>query len=104
MSEHVIPRKTYYTIFAALLILTAVTTAVAFIDLGAFNVFAALGIAIAKATLVVLFFMHVFYSGRLIMVVVAVGLFWFGVLIVLTLNDYLTRGWTPMTAPPGFPW
>lgn len=96
MSEHLVPRKTYFAVFAALLVLTAITTAVAFTDLGPWNTVVALGIAFIKATLVALFFMHVKYSPRLTQVVVAGGIFWLAILIVLTLSDFMTRGWLPI--------
>ena len=96
MSEHVVARKVYYAVFAALLVLTAITTAVAFVDLGPWNTVVALGIAFLKATLVALFFMHVKYSPRLTQVVVAGGLFWLAILIVLTLSDFMSRGWLPV--------
>ncbi|MDQ5873521.1 MAG: cytochrome C oxidase subunit IV family protein [Acidobacteriota bacterium] len=96
MSEHVVPRKVYFAVFAALLVLTAITTAVAFVDLGPWNTVVALGIAFLKATLVALFFMHVKYSPRLTQVIVAGGLFWLAILIVLTLSDFMSRGWLPV--------
>ena len=89
----VVPIGVYVAVFAALLILTAMTTAAAFQDLGPLNNVVALGIAALKATLVVLFFMHVRYGTRLIPLVVAAGLFWLVILIALSLTDYLTRGW-----------
>jgi len=96
VSEHLVPRKVYFAVFAALLVLTAITTAVAFTDLGPWNTVVALGIAFLKATLVALFFMHVKYSPRLTQVVVAGGIFWLAILIVLTLSDFMTRGWLPI--------
>lgn len=96
MSEHVVPRRVYYAVFVALLVLTAITTAVAFVDLGPWNTVVALGIAFLKATLVALFFMHVKYSPRLTQVIVAGGLFWLAILIVLTLSDFVSRGWLPV--------
>ena len=96
MSEHLVPRKVYFAVFAALLVLTTITTAVAFIDLGPWNTVAALGIAFVKATLVALYFMHVKYSPRLTQIVVAGGIFWLAILIVLTLSDFMTRGWLPV--------
>jgi cytochrome c oxidase subunit 4 len=96
MSEHVVPRRVYYAVFVALLVLTAITTAVAFVDLGPWNTVVALGIAFLKATLVALFFMHVKYSPRLTQVVVAGGLFWLVILIMLTLSDFVSRGWLPV--------
>jgi len=93
MSEHVLPKRVYYTIFAVLMLCTYLTVQMAFIDLGRFNTVAALAIAIFKATLVVLFFMHVKYSSRLTWAVVLSGVFWLGILLVLTMSDYLTRPW-----------
>jgi cytochrome c oxidase subunit IV len=92
MSEHIVEVSTYIKIFTALMVLTAVTVIVAFIDLGPLNNFVMLAIAVVKATLVVLFFMHVYYSSRLIWVVVVAGFFWLGIMFVLTGSDYLTRG------------
>ncbi len=93
MSEHIVPTRVYYTIFGILMLCTYLTVQIAFLDLGPFNAIGALGIAIFKAVLVVLFFMHVKYSTRLTWAVVLGGVFWFGILIVLTLSDYLTRTW-----------
>ena len=76
------------------MVLTAVTTLVAFADLGPFNTIVALTIAMTKAILVVLFFMHVRYSSRLTWIVVGGGVFWLAIMIFLTLTDYLTRAWT----------
>lgn len=100
MSGHIVPTRVYYTVFAVLMILTAITVAVAFADLGFLNTVMALGIAVTKATLVILYFMHVRYSTRLTWVVVASGFFWLGILIALGLSDYLSRGWLPLPAAP----
>src|SRR3954470_19567167 len=93
MSDHIVPKRTYYLIFATLMVCTGITVAVAFVDLGPLNTVAALGIAVFKATLVVLFFMHVKYSTRLTWAVVIGSIFWFGILLVLTMSDYLSRPW-----------
>jgi len=93
MAEHVIPRRVYYTVFGILMLCTYVTVQIAFLDLGAFNTIAALTIAVFKATIVVLFFMHVKYSSRLTWVVVIGSVFWLGILLALTFSDYLTRSW-----------
>jgi cytochrome c oxidase subunit 4 len=70
------------------------TTGVAFIDLGGIgNVAVALTIAVIKAALVALYFMHLRYSSRLTMVFAAAGIFWLGIMIALTLSDYLSRDW-----------
>lgn len=92
MSEHVTSLRTYFLIFFALLVLTAITVAVAFQDFGALNDVVALSIAVLKATLVVLFFMHVYHTTRLTKLVVVAGFFWLFILIVLTLSDYFSRG------------
>ena len=93
MSSHVVPLRTYYLIFLTLMVCTAITVAVAFVDLGPLNIIVAMAIAVLKATLVVLFFMHVKYSTRLTWAVVLGSIFWLGILFVLTMGDYLTRGW-----------
>jgi cytochrome c oxidase subunit 4 len=84
--------KVYYLVFLALVIGTVLTWRVAFIDLGPLNPVIALTIACTKATLVILFFMHVRYSSKLTMLTVAAGFFWLMILITLSLSDYLTRG------------
>lgn len=99
MPQHVVPRKAYFAVFAVLVVLTAVTTGVAFIDLGPWNTVVALAIAFTKATLVVLIFMHVKYSPRLTQIVVAGGLFWLAILLALTLSDFYTRGWLVVLGP-----
>jgi cytochrome c oxidase subunit IV len=93
MASHILPKRVYYTIFAVLLFCTYLTVQIAFLDLGALNTVAALAIATFKAALVVLFFMHVKYSTRLTWAVVLGSIFWLGILLVLTLTDYLTRTW-----------
>ncbi len=93
MSTHIVPLRTYYLIFLTLMVCTAITVAVAFVDLGPLNIIVAMTIAVLKATLVVLFFMHVKYSTRLTWAVVLGSIFWLGILIVMTAGDYLTRGW-----------
>lgn len=91
--HHIVPTRIYYAIFATLLVLTGVTVGVAYIDLGPMNTVVALAIAVFKAMIVVLYFMHVKYSTRLVTLVVIAGLYWMGILMTLTLSDYLTRGW-----------
>ena len=93
MGDHIVPTRVYHVIFAALLVLTGATVGVAYVDLGPLNALVAVGIAIVKTTLVVLFFMHVRYSPPLTRAVVLGSAFWLGILLVLTLSDYLTRSW-----------
>jgi cytochrome c oxidase subunit IV len=97
MAEHILPKRTYYTIFLILAFCTYLTWQVAYFDLGPLNTIAALAIAVFKATLVVLFFMHVRYSSRLTWAVVLGALFWLGILLALTMSDYLSRGWIPQS-------
>jgi len=93
MPEIIVPIKVYAKVLFALLALTATTCAVSFIDMGKMNAVVAMVIAFVKASLVALIFMHLRYSRRLMRVVVGAGLFWLGILIALTMSDYLTRGW-----------
>ena len=90
-SHHLVPTRIYYTIFGLLMLATFVTIQVAFMDLGELNTIAALGIATFKAVMVVLFFMHVKYSTRLTWLVVFGSVLWLGILLALTMGDYLTR-------------
>ena len=92
-NHHVDSAKAYIGVLAALLCLTVLTTLTAYIDLGAFSVVAALTIAVCKTILVALFFMHLRHSNKLTNLVVAGGLMWLGILLVLTLTDFTTRGW-----------
>ena|SRR5689334_1704935 len=85
--------KTYIGILVTLLILTVVTTAVAYVDLGAFSTVVALAIACTKMTLVALFFMHVRHSTKLTKLVVVGGLLWLAILLLMTLTDFATRTW-----------
>src|SRR5215510_12026125 len=91
--SHILPKRLYYTIFAILMFCTYLTVQIAFFDLGALNTIAALAIAVFKATIVVLFFMHVKYSTRLTWLVITGSLFWLGIMLALTMSDYLTRAW-----------
>jgi cytochrome c oxidase subunit 4 len=93
MNEAAVSIKTYALIFVTLLILTGTTFAASAVDLGGLNAVVALVIAMGKALLVAFFFMHLRYSRPLMLVVVAAGLLWLGIMITLTLGDFLTRGW-----------
>jgi cytochrome c oxidase subunit 4 len=99
MAGHISPKSTYVTIFGALMVCTTITVIAAFINLGDLNFPVALAIAVFKATLVVLFFMHVKYGSSLTKLIVGVAFFFLGVLLTLTMSDYLSRGW--FTAPGG---
>ena len=90
---HAVSQRTYFAIFAILLVCTYLTWQVAYFDLGPLNSVVALGIAVFKAVLVVLFFMHVRHGTRLTWVVVLAGVFWLAILLFITMSDYLTRSW-----------
>lgn len=87
----------YYAIFAALLLLTGITVGVAYVDLGAANAIVAVAIAILKASLVLVYFMHLRFSSRLTWVYAGLGFFWLLVLIAFTLADEISRGWLRAT-------
>jgi cytochrome c oxidase subunit IV len=96
-SKPVVPVSTYAVVFTLLLALTALTTAVSFFDLGGgLNNMAAITIAVCKALLVILYFMHVRYSDKLTWVFAAAGFFWLLILIGGTMDDVLTR---PLLSP-----
>ena len=98
MAGHISPTRTYFVIFATLMVMTVVTVIVAFVDLGLLNFPIALAIAIFKATLVVLFFMHVKYSSQLTKLIVATAFFFLIILFSLTMVDYLSRDWQTFPA------
>jgi len=95
MTEHAITPKTYFKVFGALLVLTVVTTVVAHIDLHRYNVVVAMAIALTKALLVILYFMHVRFSSKVTKVYVLAGMLWLALLIAGVLHDTLTRAWFP---------
>jgi cytochrome c oxidase subunit 4 len=91
--QHIVSPVTYLIIFFSLLVGTALTIAASYWDVGPWNPVIAIGIACAKATLVVLFFMHIKYSSKLMKLTVGAGLFTFLVLVGMSLSDYFTRAW-----------
>jgi cytochrome c oxidase subunit IV len=91
--HHIVSPRVYLTIVVILLVMTATTVGVSYIDMGLFNPVVALAIAAFKMILVVLFFMHVKYSTKLTKLTVISGLFTFLVLVGMTLSDYFTRAW-----------
>jgi cytochrome c oxidase subunit IV len=91
--HHIVPLPVYYTVFAALMILLIVTLAAAAVDLGPWNIIIAMTIAVAKAALVVLYFMHVRYSSHLVQFFAGATFFWLAILFVMTLSDYFSRNW-----------
>jgi cytochrome c oxidase subunit 4 len=95
MSMHVAPLSLYYKVFLALIVGTILTVVVARFDLGALNNVVMLTIACGKALLVILFFMHVWWSPRLTWVFAGSGFFWLLILFGMTMSDYMSRGWVP---------
>src|SRR5262245_43698772 len=91
--HHVVPVRVYITIFLTLMMFTALTVFASFKDFGPGNTIIAVSIAIIKATLVILYFMHVRYNDNIVRIAVFTGFLWLGVMIVLTLSDYIARGW-----------
>ena len=93
MSGHIASTRSYILVFLALIVGTALTYAAALVDFGFFNNVVMLAIALAKASLVILFFMGVRWSSRLTWVVAASGFVWLLILFGITMSDYLSRGW-----------
>jgi cytochrome c oxidase subunit 4 len=92
-ADHIVPKKIYVAVFVALIVLTWVTTGVSTLDLGRLNIYVALSIAIFKASLVLLFFMHVKYGTRLTKMIVLSGIYWLILLLFIAMSDLWTRGW-----------
>jgi len=99
MNRHIISRKTYILIWLGLMILLAATLIAAAFDLGWLNLAIALAIAICKALLIAIFFMHLRVSSRATWIFAGAGVFWLGILLALAMSDYLSRSWLPGTAP-----
>jgi cytochrome c oxidase subunit IV len=99
MKHHIVSVKTYLAIITALLALTAVTVAAAFQDFGFLNTVIAITIAVVKGLLVVMFFMHLKYSARIVWLFAGAGFAWFVIMIVLLLGDYRSRGWQYRAQP-----
>jgi cytochrome c oxidase subunit 4 len=93
MNEKIVPIKLYLKNWAALLLLLLLTVGAAYINLGAFNTVIALTIAVIKAFLIVLIFMHIKWSEKLLHLAAVAGILWLGIMIALVLGDYLTRTW-----------
>jgi cytochrome c oxidase subunit 4 len=96
-SGHVVSWKVYLAVFLALVVLTVITVEVTGHDFGPLNLVVALAVAITKATLVVLYFMHARYSERMTRVVIASSIVFLVILVFLLLTDYLSRPW-PLVA------
>lgn len=96
--HHIVPLSTYYKIFGALMVLLLITVLAAEIDMGSFgvpwlNIIIAMAIAVTKAVLIVLYFMHVKFSSRLIKICSVIAYFFVLIMFTLTYADYFTRNW-----------
>ncbi|BCS31144.1 hypothetical protein TBR22_A03440 [Luteitalea sp. TBR-22] len=89
--SHVAPKSQLFAVFAALMVLTVVTVLVSRVNLGYFNLPVAMAVAVTKALLVVLIFMEVKYSPKLVQVTAAAGFLFLGILVFYTMTDYLSR-------------
>jgi cytochrome c oxidase subunit IV len=93
MNQHIAPVRTYVNVFIALLVLLLATVGAAYLPLGPLHFPVAMTIAVIKAVLIVLIFMHVLHAHRLTMIICAASMLWLAIMIALTLADYLSRGW-----------
>lgn len=93
MSSNAPTARTYLVNGVALLAFLALTIAAAYVNLGPLNTAVAMAISLAKGTLILLFFMHIRYSKPVLWVFVGAGFFWLGIMFVLALSDFMTRGW-----------
>jgi cytochrome c oxidase subunit 4 len=91
MHPHVVPKTLYFTIAAVLFVLLVATVLVAQVDLGLWNMPIAMLIALSKAALIVLYFMHVRYGNPLLRIFAATGFLWLLLMFALMSTDYLTR-------------
>lgn len=95
MSEKIISARTYFTVWAVLMCLTAATAGLSYIDMGAMSPVVALLIATCKGSLVILFFMHAKYVDvKTTILVIVAGFFWLGIMLLMTMTDYITRVWS----------
>jgi cytochrome c oxidase subunit IV len=95
MTHNIVSVRVYAAVFIALLLLTFITVAVSKIELGELNLIVAMTIAVAKALLVVMFFMDVRRASSLTKLFVGAGLFWMAILLAFLMSDYISRGWLP---------
>ena len=95
MAEKTVSAGMYLLVYLALMVLLAATVGAAYLHLGNLTVVAAVGIAIVKATLIILYFMHIRVGSRNLWVFAVVGFLWLAILLTLGMTDYLSRGWVP---------
>lgn len=88
---HIVPFRTYLNVILALLVLTVITVLASLLDFGALNVIIAMGIATVKATLVLMYFMHLKYDDKSYLVIFLVGVFFIIVIFLFSTFDIITR-------------
>ena len=93
MNPPVSTARTYIFNGAALLVFLALTICSAYLNLGPFNTIVAMAISVMKGALILLFFMHMRYGKPVLWIFAGAGFFWLGIMLILALSDYLTRGW-----------
>jgi cytochrome c oxidase subunit 4 len=98
-TTHIPKVGTLVAVWATLIVATALTSAVSYIELGWFNIVIALLIAVTKASLVVWIFMGVRYTTNLTKLFVVAGIVWLGILVLITFSDYSTRSWIYQAQP-----
>ena len=95
MSQHIVSLKTYLLGYVVLLVLTLATVLIAYLDLGPASIAIAIIIATIQASVIAGVFMHALYESALVRIVAAGGVLWFLIMMTLTINDFITRGWLP---------
>jgi cytochrome c oxidase subunit 4 len=95
-AHHGIPPFVYYRVFALLMVLLVATLVAAYFDLGSWNLVIMLAVAIIKAALIFLYFMHLRFSSHLILIFAGAAFIWLSILFVMTMSDYMSRGWLPV--------
>jgi len=98
-THHLVPLPFYWKVFWGLMVLLILTLVAAYFDLGAINLPLAMAIAIAKAYLVMAFFMHLRWSSKLVVLFATIAFAFLAILFIFTMNDYIGRGWGPMPRP-----
>ena len=93
MTQHIMTVRTNVNVFIALMALLVATVAFAYMPLGHLHLATAMVIAVTKAVLIILYFMHVRFSNRLTWVFSSAAFVWLAILIIITVSDYLSRGW-----------
>ncbi len=93
LHSHILPKSTYYKVYAALMFFLLLTVGLAYVDAGPLNFTVSMLIATIKAVMIMLIFMHVKYSERLVWIFAGASFLWLLLLIVFSLNDYFTRDW-----------